>query len=144
MAADMSDTPDLASLTIKDLRLMAGTHSIHNASRMGKEKLIGVLAGVLASRAVSAVAAEASPEAPTLVSNDGAAAALAPLAPVVESTPVLNAVPAPGTDEPEELDAAAVAAFADVPSAAPAVVAAAVSEAGAESDAEAEIGRAHV
>ena len=123
----MSDTPDLASLTIKDLRLMAGTHSIHNASRMGKEKLIGVLAGVLASRATAA-ADEVAPEAPRLVSNDGAAAALAPLpvitepsAPVlVDSTPANS--PAAGNDEPEELDAASVAAFADVAPLAPALV----------------------
>jgi ATP-dependent RNA helicase DeaD len=130
----MSDTPDLASLTIKDLRLMAGTHSIHNASRMGKEKLIGVLHGVLASRGTTA---EPAPEA-TLVSNDGAAAALAPVAEAapVKAEPALAIEPevigpesvatfaapanAAGLDEPEELDAAAVSAFADVPAAAPA------------------------
>jgi ATP-dependent RNA helicase DeaD len=125
---------------------MAGTHSIHNASRMGKEKLIGVLHGVLAARATTA---EPAPEA-TLVSNDGAAAALAPVA---EAVPV-KAEPAPaiepevispesvatftasanvaGSDEPEELDAASVSAFADVPAAAPAPAAVAEGDAAGE------------
>lgn len=118
----MSDTPDLASLTIKDLRLMAGEHSIQNASRMGKEKLIGVLQGVIAARSgqgetlAVAAAGAGTTETTVVVANVPAAAEPEVISP--ESVAPLAGHDA-NNDEPEVLDAAEVSALTDpTPSAA--------------------------
>jgi ATP-dependent RNA helicase DeaD len=122
----MSNTPDLATLTIKDLRTMAGEHQIHNSSRMGKERLIGLLQGVIAARAaeaatpVAAPAAEAVAEIAPLALQAAAAGSAEPeVITIDQSVPV--AAPsaeahAVANDEPEVLDAAAVSELAGEPS----------------------------
>src|SRR4051812_5142661 len=58
----MTDIPELASLTIKDLRQLAGEHNIPNRSRLGKEELIQALQEALSARGGQLAQAEA-PEA---------------------------------------------------------------------------------
>jgi ATP-dependent RNA helicase DeaD len=56
----MTDTPELASLTIKDLRQLAGEHNIQNRSRLGKEELIQALQEALSSRGTQLTEAKAA------------------------------------------------------------------------------------
>ena len=122
----MSNTPDLATLTIKDLRTMAGEHQIQNSSRMGKERLIGLLQGVIAARAqeaaapVEAPAVEVVAEAAPLALQAAAAGATEPEVITVEQPVPVAApsaeAPAVANDEPEVLDAAAVSELAGEPS----------------------------
>jgi len=64
----MTDIPPLASLTIKDLRQLAGEHNVQNRSRLGKEELINALQQILAAQggaaALQASAAAGSESAP--------------------------------------------------------------------------------
>ncbi len=59
----MTDNPELASLTIKDLRQLAGEHNIQNRSRLGKEELISALQAVLSTRSGQLADAPAAAEA---------------------------------------------------------------------------------
>src|SRR5271155_2301186 len=59
----MTDQQDLASLSIKDLRQLAGEHQIHNRSRLGKDELIQALKAVIGGGGDQLAAAPAAPQA---------------------------------------------------------------------------------
>ncbi|MBA3709670.1 MAG: Rho termination factor N-terminal domain-containing protein, partial [Planctomycetes bacterium] len=95
----MTDNPELASLTIKDLRQLAGEHNIQNRSRLGKEELINALQNVLSTRSAQPADAPAAAEA----SASAGGPAMAPSA---------SAPAQPGTDASEDGDDEETEAFA--------------------------------
>jgi len=56
----MNDSEQLASLTIKDLRQLAGEHQISNRSRLGREELIEALQAAITARTADPAAADAA------------------------------------------------------------------------------------
>ena len=46
----MSDQPPLDSLTLKDLRKLAGEHQVPNRSTLNKQQLLGALSSTLRDR----------------------------------------------------------------------------------------------
>ncbi len=119
----MTDQQDLASLSIKDLRHLAGEHLIHNRSRLGKEELIQALKLVISgvgeqlAAAPGAAAAEGheSPASAPAPAAEAAAPALAAEPEMITPDSVADleqpaaASARPAGAEPEVLDAAAVA-----------------------------------
>ncbi|TVR39473.1 MAG: DEAD/DEAH box helicase [Planctomycetota bacterium] len=85
----MSDHPPLDSLTLKDLRKLAGEHQVPNRSSLNKQELLGALSSTLRLRL------DQSADSPT---------------------PVKPAAAAPKAPEPEVLDPAAVAGLTNSPS----------------------------
>src|SRR4051812_28696621 len=58
----MTDPQDLATLTIKELRQLAGEHDIPNRSKLGKDELIDALRAALAAGGSPAAADDADDE----------------------------------------------------------------------------------
>src|SRR3954464_6016719 len=75
----MTDPQDLATLTIKELRQLAGEHGIPNRSKLGKDELIDALRAALAGGGAAAPADDDGDDA-----DDAGDAACAPPAPAAE------------------------------------------------------------
>jgi ATP-dependent RNA helicase DeaD len=109
----MSDSPALTSLTIKDLRQLAGEHNLPNRSKLGKEELIQALQAVLADRAATSLST-AIPE--TSAAADAGDAVPAPVAepaagPVAAAAPAVAAeAPAAAAEAPAQVALVAAAA----------------------------------
>jgi ATP-dependent RNA helicase DeaD len=103
----MSEQTDLSTLSIKDLRVLAGEHHINNRSRLGKEDLIQALQGVLQGRLASVSEKPTSDKTGDKASKDSAKAAKLEKAEKADKPEKIEkTIPA---NEPEVLDAAAVA-----------------------------------
>jgi ATP-dependent RNA helicase DeaD len=114
----MTDSEQLASLTIKDLRQLAGEHQISNRSRLGRDELIEALQAAIQARTAEPAATAAPALSQPAQTQPIAMAAIAAGdgAPVAQP-PVFTPEP---VQEPELLDASALAAVTgDAP---PAVV----------------------
>ena len=136
----MTDQQDLTTLSIKDLRHLAGEHHIQNRSRLGKDDLIEALKAVLTGASAQlAATADAAPAIADAAAQDYAAlagsghapVAVTPVVPVaaaaepelitpdlvadIESPAVPHAPSRPADAEPEVLDAAAVAGLDQAP-----------------------------
>src|SRR3954468_7533015 len=96
----MTDPQDLATLTIKELRQLAGEHDIPNRSKLGKDELIDALRAALAGGGAAASADDA---------DDAVDAVFAPPAPAAEpevigAATVADAVAAPVDDGGQDDD----------------------------------------
>ena len=118
----MSDSPALTSLTIKDLRQLAGEHNLPNRSKLGKEELILALQAILADRAAASLQS----------------AVPAPSAAVDAGEPVAAAAVTEAEAPKAQAETVAAPAPVEAHAAAPEVVAAPVETAKAENHAAAE------
>jgi len=112
----MTDIPPLASLTIKDLRQLAGEHNVQNRSRLGKEELINALQQILAAQSAPAElkAAAAASEQPLAAgfaaANAASTASHAPAEAIAPSAPAPIASDVHHDAEDDEVDATHVTA----------------------------------
>jgi ATP-dependent RNA helicase DeaD len=105
----MNEHEQLASLTIKDLRQLAGEHQISNRSRLGRDELIEALQAAIQARTAAPAAAASTEAAPALSQPATPIAMAASAAGDAVSAPVPAAAPAAVDAGPEVLDLAAVA-----------------------------------
>ncbi|MCK6489181.1 MAG: DEAD/DEAH box helicase [Planctomycetes bacterium] len=132
----MSDNQDLDQLSAKELRQLAGEHNIANRSRLAKDELIQAIQSAIGTRGDGS-APLLAPETPGEAVVETPAPA--PVEAVAVAEPAAPVVAEPAGQEPEVLDAAAVADLTNPsPSPAPAPIAAPVAtEAGGEPSAAA-------